>query len=302
MTVAWKELPTVFLCQGCRLVGIATIPDTHLGTGVLIVVGGPQYRAGSHRQFTLLARDLAKSGIASFRFDYRGMGDSEGDARTFEDIAPDIQAAINTFLSTVLAVRTVVIWGLCDAASAAAMFANADQRVRGLVLLNPWIQNQAGAARVRLLHYYLPQVRKGAFWTKLLSGKMRLRHTLRDIFQLAREAFITRKNNESQPHALGQIGENSFANKMTEGLNAFPGGILLILSKNDFTAREFVSFASSHPSLSSVLAPPKTTTFELLDANHTFSTRAWRDQVASWTTQWIIDTVVERCPENEKSE
>ena len=42
--------------------------------GMLIVVGGPQYRAGSHRQFTLLARDVAATGVPTMRFDYRGMG------------------------------------------------------------------------------------------------------------------------------------------------------------------------------------------------------------------------------------
>jgi alpha/beta superfamily hydrolase len=48
---------------------------------VLVIVGGPQYRAGSHRQFTLLARSLAEQGFAVLRFDYRGMGDSTGAMR-----------------------------------------------------------------------------------------------------------------------------------------------------------------------------------------------------------------------------
>ena len=51
--------------------------------GVLIVTGGPQYRAGSHRQFVLLARFLAARGMAVLRFDYRGMGDSEGAPRDY---------------------------------------------------------------------------------------------------------------------------------------------------------------------------------------------------------------------------
>lgn len=62
-------------------------PNEHeVPLGLLMVVGGPQYRVGSHRQFVLLARDLAAAGIPVFPFDYRGMGDSTGQARDFEGI------------------------------------------------------------------------------------------------------------------------------------------------------------------------------------------------------------------------
>ena len=48
--------------------GVATLP-----IAVLVVVGGPQYRVGSHRQFVSLARALARQGMTTVRFDYRGM-------------------------------------------------------------------------------------------------------------------------------------------------------------------------------------------------------------------------------------
>ena len=48
------------------------------------MVGGPQYRVGSHRQFTLMARAFAAAGYPVLRFDYRGIGDSEGESRGFE--------------------------------------------------------------------------------------------------------------------------------------------------------------------------------------------------------------------------
>ena len=68
-----REEALVFGCGGEALVGVLARPDAPAARGVLIVVGGPQYRAGSHRQFTHLARELARNGIASLRFDYRGM-------------------------------------------------------------------------------------------------------------------------------------------------------------------------------------------------------------------------------------
>ena len=73
-------------CEGAAMLGVLTQPPRPTVTvriGVLIVVGGPQYRVGSHRQFTLLARRLAAQGYPTLRFDYRGMGDSGGERRRF---------------------------------------------------------------------------------------------------------------------------------------------------------------------------------------------------------------------------
>ena len=62
-----SESAIAFACAGERLLGIVTRPQQAATTGVVIVVGGPQYRVGSHRQFVLLARDLAEAGYAVLR-------------------------------------------------------------------------------------------------------------------------------------------------------------------------------------------------------------------------------------------
>src|SRR5690242_8322760 len=129
-----SELALTFDCRGQSLVGILSGTGEVAERGVLVVVGGPQYRVGSHRQFTLLARHLAERGLPALRFDYRGMGDSEGDARTFERVGADIRSAMDRFFASVPGLKDVVIWGLCDAASASLFYAHQDARVSGLVL------------------------------------------------------------------------------------------------------------------------------------------------------------------------
>src|SRR3954462_4049615 len=142
--------PVAFACGQDWLLGLITRPENPRSRGVLIVVGGPQYRAGSHRQFVLLANDLALQGYAVMRFDYRGMGDSTGEPRTFETVGDDLRAAVDHFLAQVPEVAEVAIWGLWDAASATLFYAHQDPRVTGIVLLNPWARSAQGEARTFL--------------------------------------------------------------------------------------------------------------------------------------------------------
>jgi uncharacterized protein len=100
-----------FDCEGRSLVGVLSLPTAPAGDlGVVIAVGGPQYRAGSHRQFVLLARRLAAAGFAALRFDMRGMGDSEGEFPGFEGLGPDLTAAGHALMAQAPGVRRLVYW------------------------------------------------------------------------------------------------------------------------------------------------------------------------------------------------
>ena len=135
-----------FTCLGDALLGIMTRPDVPATSGFIVVVGGPQYRVGSHRQFVLLSRRLAAAGYAVLRFDYRGMGDSSGQRRPFDSVSDDIAAAINALQTQQPSVHHITLWGLCDGASAALLYCQqtADPRVHSLCLLNPWVRSEAG--------------------------------------------------------------------------------------------------------------------------------------------------------------
>jgi uncharacterized protein len=130
----YTETVLTFQCGAVSLVGIIAAPEAASRTGVLVVVGGPQYRVGSHRQFVLLSRALAEAGYAVMCFDYSGMGDSGGEICGFEHVTEDIAAAIRTFREACPQFDQLVLWGLCDAASASLLYWDAthDPRSRGL--------------------------------------------------------------------------------------------------------------------------------------------------------------------------
>lgn len=132
-----SELALTFDCEGSSLIGILHKPDKPLRRGVVIVVGGgPQYRAGGHRQLTSWSRKLCDSGHAVLRFDYRGMGDSQGKFEGFLGVDVDIRSAIDVLVREAPELDEVVLWGERDAASAILLYAGRDHRVKGAVL-NP---------------------------------------------------------------------------------------------------------------------------------------------------------------------
>ena len=272
-----RDLALAFDCDGDRLYGVASVPAAPAERGVLIVVGGPQYRAGSHRQFTLLARALAGQGIAAMRFDVRGMGDSEGGARPFEDIGADLDAAITAFMQNVPKLREVVLWGLCDGASAAALYAARDARVTGLALLNPWVRTEAGAATATIKHYYRARLFDRTFWQKLASGKFDAGAAVRSAVQLAKTALA--------PAPAASTA--ALPDQVYLGLVNFDGKLLVMLSGADLTAQEFQDASAATDGWRALMAQPRVTRHVLDGADHTCSRRDWHDQIAAWTAAWL---------------
>jgi len=277
----FEERALAFGCGGDTLVGVASVPAEPVTRGVLIVVGGPQYRVGSHRQFALLARHLAAQGIAAMRFDVRGMGDSGGDERDFEGIQDDIRAALDAFVAAVPGMRDIVLWGLCDGASAAALYAPDDARVRGLVLLNPWVRTDDGVARTTLKHHYRDRLHDPAFWRKLARGQFDYVGSVKSMLGLVRAAFGARRRQQDGATA-------SLPERMRQSLHAFGGRTLLVIGGADLTGREFCDVAGSTPAWKRLSSAPHVAWRRLEDADHTFSRRAWRDQVAAWTAEWVV--------------
>jgi exosortase A-associated hydrolase 1 len=277
--MAIKETALAFRCGPETLYGVLSAPPEQASRGVLIVVGGPQYRAGSHRQFTLLARSLAAAGTPTMRFDYRGMGDSEGAPRDFADIDADLVAAIDHFFAVQPGLREVVLWGLCDAASAILFYAGADRRVSGVALLNPWARTDEGIAKATLKHYYGRRLLERQFWAKLLRGRFDLVGSARSAWLLLRKAMQRGDDRAADGVTLPE--------RMGDGLARFDGKVLLMLSGADLTAREFAGLAADSSRWQQLLAAPRVTRRQLPGADHTCSRRVWHDQVVDWTSAWV---------------
>lgn len=272
-----------FFCEGSHLYGVLHLPDGDPKQGVVLIVGGPQYRVGSHRQFVQLARSLAQSGIAVLRFDYRGMGDSEGSYEGFTDIEADVAAAVDAFERRLPQLQETVLWGLCDGATAAACYAASDSRINGLVLLNPWVRSEAGEAKAYLRHYYWQRLMQPDLWKKIGRGRFKVRDSLGSLFGALRRSTGGGPSSgedglQSKPDLVTQVAQ---------GLNHFSGKVLIILSGADLTAAEFKDAMRSSRLLKRVITQPQYQIEYLPESDHTFSRKVWKDRVSSLTTQWM---------------
>jgi pimeloyl-ACP methyl ester carboxylesterase len=138
----WVETPLLFGPQQ-RLFGILCRPT--VGAGGLVVVtgsssGDPHF--GHGRQAVEFARRMAAQGIASFRMDFAGIGDSrspgvdaEAPTHVFEhDRTPDISSALDALGE--LGFRRFALQGMCSGAYHALQAAVVDRRVDILLLIN----------------------------------------------------------------------------------------------------------------------------------------------------------------------
>lgn len=211
-----------FPCAGDTLVG--SLDEADGKTGLLIVSGGNEIRAGAHRGMASLAAELAAAGTPVFRFDRRGVGDSSGENRGYASAAPDIAAAAATFCAET-GVKRLVGFGNCDAATALALFHRASG-VDALILANPWVIEQqddlppASAIRAR----YAARLRDPREWLRLVRGGVNIANVARGLKKLSRA--------ESEQ-------TNALAERFFTALAADPVPTTILLASRDNTAIAF---------------------------------------------------------------
>lgn len=216
------RLALSFECKGERCG--ATLDNAPGTTGLLIVSGGNEIRAGAFNSQARLAATIARAGFPVFRYDRRGIGDSEGENLGFRSSSTDIASALLAFKAIAPQVNRVIAFGNCDAASALMLAEGAG--CDGLVLSNPWtIEDDEGnipppsAVRSR----YADKLKNPRELLRLVTGKVSLRKLLRGLKQAIRP--------QSVPSSLSQ--------EVQRGLAQFTGPVSILLAGNDRTAQVF---------------------------------------------------------------
>lgn len=270
---------------------------------LLMVVGGPQNRVGSHRSYTLMARQLCRSGLPVMRFDYAGIGDSQGAFEGFATAGPSLEAALDYLYQRFPALEKVVLWSLCDGSAACAMYAHRDaKRVAALILCNPYVHSEQGRAKAILKHYYLRRLRSVGFWKKLFSFRLNPLDTLDSLYKLVKLS-LGRKPPPA-PAAPGPAAPEppgapaqafregdppGLPDKVMDGLEAYRGPVHIFLSTDDNTANEFLELHREREAAQARHgkaggAPLRALRF-VEGADHTFTEAEWKRCVCEMTLE-----------------
>jgi exosortase A-associated hydrolase 1 len=210
-----------FACEGadCH----ATLDgDTQAATGLFIVSGGNEIRIGSHRGMAKLAADIAAEGYSCFRFDRRGIGDSDGENAEFEGSAADISAAMAAYRAACPHLTRVIAFGNCDAAS--ALLLHGVDGIDAYVLGNIWVieardeMPPPAAIKAR----YLERIKDPKSWVRLFSGAINLKKLAGGLFKVLRPA-----------------PPSSLPLKIAQGLAKTQAPVTILLAKGDATAIAF---------------------------------------------------------------
>ncbi len=212
-----------FACEGSTLA--ATLDEGDATTGLLVVSGGNELRSGAWGGQAQLAAHLAAAGFPTFRFDRRGVGDSEGPNGEFRTSAPDIAAALAAFRKACPQLTRVAAMGNCDAASALMLAQGAG--CDALILTNPWtIEDDAAAPPPEALRgHYRQRLANPAALKRLLRGEVKLGALFASLLRALRPA--------PPPTGLAQ--------DMAAGIAGFAGPASFLLAGRDRTAQAFVA-------------------------------------------------------------
>ncbi|MBO9694961.1 MAG: hydrolase 1, exosortase A system-associated [Sphingopyxis sp.] len=219
-----------FECEDVTLA--ASLDEAPGSTGLLIVSGGNEIRSGAHRGMAMLAARIAEAGHPVFRFDRRGIGDSEGANGGFESSGPDIAAAIAAFRAAAPQITRIIAFGNCDAAS--ALLLHQPLALDALIVANPWTYDgepeeadepalpPASAIRAR----YLARLKDPKSLLRLIRGEVDFRKLVRGLSALKVPA--------------GSAAPDSLAAQVDRAIAGLDIPAKILLATGDRTAQAFI--------------------------------------------------------------
>ncbi len=263
-----------------RLLGAYHRPDegvTALPLGIVMLHGWAGYRIGAHQMFTKLGRRAEAEGFHCLRFDFRGRGDSEGDAAaaTLTTMISDARVAVDWLVENA-GVRRVALVGDCSGAEVAIGTGVLREVVTDMVL---WSAPMVGADRAaadkakkaHIARQYLGKLFRRETYAKLLGGRLDLKMIRRALSTGGKGAGEQGSDDDAEIDWLRRFVD-------------FAGEVLFVYGGNDPTAPE----AMRHYAALSRQAGREFHCHTVQGANHAFYSVQWENEVMDSTVGWLL--------------
>jgi pimeloyl-ACP methyl ester carboxylesterase len=301
--------------RGERLVGIVHPPAAGDGdTAVVLLSPGVKTRVAPHRLYNKLTEALVAQGLWVFRFDFYGLGDSEGEvdeqylADLYGSVAlgryvDDTRDAID-WMASHYPVQRFVVGGLCGGAITGLLATRGDRRVAGLIGLGlPIMVEGRGVDQVaQMTQGQLARIRQGYLrklvdpraWARLLTFKTDLRLLKRAFQKPATPApSPAPAAAPSGPAPAGAAPPPPTSNVNPHFAPAFFEAanrgmrMLLVFSETDRLWWEFEEkFLRLHPGVLERYAD-RVQVSVVPEANHIFTLEAWQIDVKRRLAAWL---------------
>lgn len=255
---------------------------------IVMLHGWTGYRPGPHQMLTRAARRFAAQGIAVFRFDFAGRGDSAGNAElaTLATMTEDARAAVR-WLKREQGSTHVSLLGLCSGCEVAlATSAFEAENVENLLLWSAPVfaaqKSEERLARKRqgYLKEYARKLLRPATWAKVISGKADVRGVQK---VLAQGGGQENKNVES-----GDPGQlpRGWRSGVLERWKKTGMPVFMVYGTSDPTTDEALKW---HTELIAAREYSTTPDVHLVaGANHSYYGLEWEEEVFDVTQNWLL--------------
>lgn len=309
-----EALPVSFRNQaGLQLSGTLHRPGNPRpgAPAVILLSPGVKMRVGPGRLYVPITELLNDLGLLVLRFDFHGLGDSEGELAEKQLIEIYNHVEVGRYVDdTLCAIRwlretqgqqTFILGGLCGGATTAALAAGHEPAVRHLLCLGLAITLSGDATPARYLtrgeldsrlRKYLRRLREPRSWVRLLTFQSEYGVIWRALKRLVIRDRAVANTSQSAPDA-SQLGNlNPLFPPAFLGFLRRGGRALLIFSEKDRLHSEYEEkFALPH---AGVLEPFRSQIDGrvLANANHVISMPEWRADMLAMVREWIKNSVV----------
>lgn len=313
-----EEIVTFKNNLGQQLFGVLHIPESNIDKkiGINLLNPGLKSRVAPNRLNVKIARKLCADGYYVFRFDPRGIGDSEGEC--FNDmllleIGDQVQKGFfvedtlqaNDFFYSSCNLDRLYLAGSCGGAITALLTAKEDKRVDGLCLIDVPIKlrspNMSFADKVTadskkaswLFTEYIKRLFKLSSWYRFITFKSNYR-ALKKVFYMKFQSKLNPRYKKTkvdenieifcQTHQLNMLFFEAFSQFASKNKS-----LLFIMAENYADTEIFRAYFEPTELYQSYAKKGVIESLLVKEANHIYTLYEWQNSLINRFADWLQD-------------